>query len=84
MPLQNYWGWWFTTFIALALFLFITRYTPAARNVSFDRLAVISYTLTGLAEISSTLVLDLGGPALAGFFAMSPWALLAWMKMGEK
>ncbi len=25
VPLQNYWGWWLTTFVTFALFLVISR-----------------------------------------------------------
>ncbi len=79
IPLQNFAGWWATTFIALALFMRFTRYTPPpTRSASFDRLAVMSYGLIALAEVVSALVLGLEGPALAGFFATLPWFLWGW------
>jgi putative membrane protein len=75
VPLQNYLGWWITIFTVLAIFIHLARYTPRHRSASFDSLAIISYALIGGAEIISALSLGLGGPALAGFFAMLPWAL---------
>ncbi len=79
VPLQNFVGWWATTFIALALFMRFTRYTPPpTRSASFDRLAVMSYGLIALAEVVSALVLGLEGPALAGSFATLPWFLWGW------
>jgi len=83
VPLQNYLGWWLTTFTALFLFMILTRYTPDHRSAAFDRLALVSYTLIGLSEIVSALLLGLGGPALAGFFAMLPWALWGYFSMRE-
>jgi putative membrane protein len=84
VPLQNYWGWWLTTFVALFLFMILTRYTPDRRSPSFDRLVLVSYALIGLTEIISALVLGLGGPALAGFFAMLPWVLWGWTAMRQQ
>ena len=84
VPLQNYWGWWLTTFIALALFLFLSRYSPPkSRSASFDRLALISYILIVTAEISGALIINLRGPALAGFFATIPWIFWGWLAMGK-
>ena len=85
IPLQNYWGWWLTTFS-----VFLVNWLAARRNgdpprVQDDRLAVLSYIITGLSGILVCLDPDatgLGGAALAGFFAMSPWALMGWMKAG--
>ena len=91
VPLQNYWGWWLTTFVALALFVWLGRIDPARRPArqpnSFDRLAVISYAITGLGNVIAALLMGLGGPALAGLFAVAPWVLLglrsAWGEMRE-
>ena len=85
IPLQNYWGWWLTAFN-----VFLVNWLAARRNgdpprVQDDRLAVLSYAITGLSGILVCLDPDatgLGGAALAGFFAMSPWALMGWMKAG--
>jgi hypothetical protein len=46
-----------------------------------------SCILTGLSGILVCLdpdvATELGGAALAGFFAMSPWAVMGWLKTGE-
>ncbi len=86
VPLQNYWGWWLTVFVTFALFLLFTRGTQAAALASdpaFDRLVVISYTMTGLGDVIAALSIGLAGPALAGLFAMLPWMITGWLKMSE-
>ena len=88
IPLQNYWGWWLTTFC-----VFLVNWLIASRNseqakVGDDRLAVLSYILTGLSGVMVCLdpdiIRELGGAALAGFFAMFPWAVMGWKQAGEK
>jgi len=83
VPLQNYWGWWLTVFITFLLFLVISRQTPAQDelpNHSFDRLAVVSYAVTGLSSIIVDLQTGLEGPGLVGIFAMLPWVVIAWWR----
>ena len=84
IPLQNYWGWWLTTFVTILVFLLLSRYKPpAVRAPRFDKLAVVSYALTGLGEISGAYFIGQGGPALAGFFAMAPWVIAGWLRMTD-
>ena len=81
VPLQNYCGWWLTIFVAFLLFLLLGKIQPGEAlpwEGSFTRLAVISYAVTGLSSILVDLQSGLGGPALAGLFAMLPWVVLAW------
>jgi putative membrane protein len=90
IPLQNYWGWWLTTFSVFLVHWLVTRRNSdparawAERSLKDDRLAVVSYILTGLSGIlvclDPDIVSELGGAALAGFFAMSPWAVMGWIK----
>jgi uncharacterized membrane protein len=81
IPLQNYWGWWLTTFITFTLFLLL-RGTSPAKNESysdwFDQLAVASYLIIGLSNIIFMTSSDMGGPGLVGLFAMLPWVLMSW------
>ena len=116
VPLQNFWGWWLTTFVTLSLYFLISQinkawWQPVRKNSTllpeqisplqrsatgfqdtfaswgmpsepaFDRLAVISYITTALGNTLTALLVGLGGPALAGFFAMSPWIIVAWPKL---
>jgi uncharacterized membrane protein len=80
IPLQNYWGWWLTVFTTFALFLLSTRNQPPVKNAGFDRLALVAFMITGYGNTLSALIGGLGGPALAGFFALTPWIVLAWLK----
>ena len=50
---------------------------------SFDRMVVISYSLTGIGHAIAANSIGLPGPALAGLFAMLPWMILGWLKMSE-
>jgi putative membrane protein len=85
VPLQNYWGWWLTVFVTFALFLLFTRGKSArVSDPSFDRMVVISYIFTGIGNVIAALSTGLGGPGLAGLFAMLPWMIAGWLKMSEK
>ncbi len=86
VPLQNYWGWWLTSFVTLALFVWLGRIDPtkpAQQPNNFDRLAVFSYAITSLGNVVTALLMGLGGPALAGFFAVTPWVLVGLWKREE-
>lgn len=79
IPLQNYAGWWLTTFIAVMLYLWLAqREANSSQSTakSFDRLAVYSYAIMGTSHFIGAYQIDLGGPALAGFLAMLPWIVL--------
>ena len=84
IPLQNFWGWWLTVFIAFALYLWLTKREAIKSPPAFDRLALISYAITGSANIYVALRSGLGGAGLAGFFAMLPWVMMAWIKTTDK
>jgi uncharacterized membrane protein len=81
VPLQNFWGWWLTTFVTFMLFLVMARIGPGEKpltDLRFDRMAILSYAITGMSSVLVVLQVGLGGPALAGLFAMLPWVLLGW------
>jgi hypothetical protein len=46
----------------------------------YDRLAILSYTLTALSSIAIDLRFGLGGAGMVGLFAMLPWVLLSWQE----
>jgi putative membrane protein len=77
IPLQNFWGWWLTTFTVFALYLWISKRSAPRTSVAFDRLAFIAYATTGYANLFVALTTGLGGAGLAGFFAMTPWLMTA-------
>jgi uncharacterized membrane protein len=85
IPLQNFLGWWLTTFVTFALFTLVTRYKPAEsiQEPGFERLAVTSYAITAASTLIAGLQGGLGGPALAGAFAMLPWILISWWQAGR-
>ncbi len=91
VPLQNYWGWWLTTFLVFALFGLLsyrwfggdpvnrTSAEQTKDGLFSDRMAVYSYCITGLSSVIVDLEIGLGGPALAGFFALFPWIVISWV-----
>jgi putative membrane protein len=85
VPLQNFWGWWLTTFVTFTVFLGLARVGPGDEPLveeRYDRLAILSYTITGLSSVLVVLQGGRGGPALVGFFAMLPWVLWGWWGNG--
>jgi len=87
IPLQNYWGWWLTTFTVFVVFLFLRprvldAYKPAAgagnRLAGYDALAVICYAVTGLSNAVGATLMGLTGPALVGLALMGA-GVAAWL-----
>ncbi len=81
VPLQNYWGWWLTTFVTFSLFLLLGKSMSVMPDVEppyFDRLAIASYSIVGLSNIVTVVRIGIGGAGLAGLFAMLPWVLMSW------
>jgi putative membrane protein len=78
VPLQNYWGWWLTTFVALAIYLALAARMrgPQAGGGLSDRWAVGVYLVMGGSSILVDLLTGLQGAALAGIFAMLPWMVI--------
>ena len=78
IPIQNYLGWWVTTFVTFWLFLTLARIRPQQNTTddSFLQLAVWSYAIVGVSTILTDFLFGLQGPALVGIFAMLPWVLV--------
>lgn len=80
VPLQNFWGWWLTTFTAIGIYLLVTRKQRRPTGSIPDRWAIQLYTINCVSTLLSCLIVGLSGPALAGIFAMLPWILAGWVK----
>jgi len=90
VPLQNYLGWWMTIFVTFNLFMAVGEMKPDETifvDYRFERLAILSYGITGLSSVLVNLQSGLGGPGLAGLFAMLPWfwfgLWVSWIKTLE-
>jgi putative membrane protein len=85
IPLQNFWGWWLTTFVVFALYLLWTRrHERTGSDAGFDRLAVVFYAVKVLGDLLYAVLRDMGGPALVGFFAVTPWVTMGWIAMNDR
>ena len=83
IPLQNYWGWWLTIFTTFALYLWLFGKGTRPVEVRFDRLALVSYSITALGIVALSLVTGAGELALIGFFTMMPWLVTGGLRMGK-
>lgn len=84
IPLQNFWGWWLTVFTTYALYMFLRRKVSRAAEAGFDRLALLAYLVTAFSTVTGALINGRGDLALIGFFTMTPWVIMGWMKMGRR
>ena len=85
VPLQNFWGWWLTTFVALFIFqaLAVELHiaTPAQMETVPQVWAIFIYLIIGSSTVTMDFVYDLGGAGLTGLFAMLPWAVAALLRL---
>ncbi len=91
IPLQNYWGWWLTSFVVFAVFVGTARlirseigFRQASQDRVFDQLALYSYMMTGFGCVFTALLIGLDGPAVVGLIGMGVWAILAWRALGAQ
>ena len=81
IPLQNFAGWWLTTFLTYCVYLFLVNKLVKTNIQDLsERTPVIMYIITGSSSILSAFIMGLGGPALVGIFAMLPWMILGMRK----
>jgi putative membrane protein len=85
IPIQNYLGWWLTTFVTFWLFLTLGRTHPEhdSSSDSFKQLAIWSYAVVGISTILTDFLFGLDGPALVGIVAMLPWVLMGWFSTSD-
>jgi uncharacterized membrane protein len=81
VPLQNYWGWWLTTFAALGIYQLAARGLKDRPGGVPNQWAVWAYLFTGISCVFVDLALGLEGPALAGLFAVLPWVLIGFIRV---
>ncbi|MEK6752182.1 MAG: carotenoid biosynthesis protein [Chloroflexota bacterium] len=84
IPLQNFFGWWLTTFATFLCFVWLGK--PELSNHTdgrFDRQAILLFIITSLGNIVGALFGGLGGAALAGIFAIFPWMMFGWIQMSK-
>lgn len=80
VPIQNFWGWWLTTFTALALYQIVRRWVAGKDDPSLPTSwTTISYAVMGITTIVTDFLIGLSGPGMVGIFAMLPWAVMGWM-----
>jgi len=84
IPLQNFSGWWLTTFTTFALYLLISGSPQKKPAAGFDRLAVAGYLVTALGIVLVSLASKAGELALIGFFAMVPWVITGWLRTAKE
>ncbi len=77
IPLRNFWGWWLTIFVAVLLFLWLTRSSGNWQvQPGMDGIPWFIYFLTAGANTFSSFFIGLEGSALVGIFVLLPWLLL--------
>lgn len=83
IPLQNFLGWLVTVFTAYGLYLLIARRLPRLQQPTpaFDRLAVISYTITATGMVLTLFIAGAGQLGLIGAFVMAPWVITGLLKL---
>jgi uncharacterized membrane protein len=81
VPVQNFLGWWLTSFVVFGVYLSLFGHFRKPRRMEHtDYLLRISYLITGAGTVISCLIFGLEGPALVGAISMAPWAILPWVQ----
>lgn len=77
IPLHNFWGWWLTTFAAIAAYLILTaliRQPGKIEDVPVSW-AIYAYAITAVSTVWVDFIFDMDGPGMVGLFAMLPWVV---------
>ncbi len=78
IPPQNFWGWWLTSFAAIALYLWLGGKAQHAYTQKDDRRAIILYAVMGIGTVLSGIQTGYYLAALAGFAAMGTLVVWSW------
>ena len=85
VPIQNFWGWWLTTFTALALYQLVLCWLPGKDETTPPvAWAVLSYAVMGVTTVATDFMAGLSGPGMVGVFAMLPWVAIGWINSRPK
>lgn len=85
VPIQNFWGWWLTTFTALALYQLVLRWLPGKDEPTPPvAWTATTYAVMGLTTVATDFLAGLSGPGLVGIFAMLPWVVIGWINDRSK
>lgn len=83
VPLQNYWGWWLTTFTGVWIYQFIADKLPTGSDRGRKNIPLVwvvtAYALMGASSVGMEFIFGMDGPALVGIFAMLPWVLTGYL-----
>ncbi|MCS7009762.1 MAG: carotenoid biosynthesis protein [Anaerolineales bacterium] len=81
IPLQNFFGWWLTTFVSVGCYGWLMRGDTLGPS-RFDWLAVVAYLITGLSSILIFLKYN-SAISLIGMMAIFPWVIAGLFKIWE-
>jgi len=78
IPPQNFWGWWLTSFTAIALYLWLGGKAESAYTQKDDRWAIVLYAVMGIGTVISGIQTGYYLASLAGFVTMGILVLWSW------
>ncbi|MBC8331713.1 MAG: carotenoid biosynthesis protein [Anaerolineae bacterium] len=81
IPLQNFWGWWLTTFVTIWLYLKINRrILQKDTAILSESWAVWGFGVMALGTVLSAIYAGLWSPALIGGLTLLFWVILAFAR----
>jgi putative membrane protein len=83
IPLQNFWGWWLTSFLVIALYLWLGGKSQPAPSED-DRQGILLYAVMGLGTVISGFQTGYPLAAWTGLIAMGILAAWGWRANSTK
>jgi putative membrane protein len=77
IPLLNFFGWWLITFVSITIFQIFSTVNEDSNKNPKNIYAVYSYAITTMGTVIIDYLTGLEEAALAGFFAIIPWIIIA-------
>jgi putative membrane protein len=77
IPLLNFFLWWLATFVSITIFQIFSAVNEDSNKNSKNIYAVYSYTIISISTVIIDYLTGLEEAALAGFFAIIPWIIIA-------